>query len=523
MAIIKSLENGINSALPENYKEALNEAIREIKYRYDNSDEVVKADIELEIYRNISNCSLLETKIYLSSFMLYISTNDMWLDELITSLLTVSGNQNNWKVAYQIWQQLGSIMFTEPKYQTNHRKKMMAKIYRNIVDGMKRIFNLKLEMIPYEERNHDLVIFMTCQYLSIVHGPTKTILDRCSTVVRKLGKKVMIINSAELLNVTDNLPLYFMSYGSYADSLLNENEVCYEGIKIPFFQCEHNMPCVEGIIEVMDAIDRLRPEYIVLIGGDSLLCEMCSEIVPAISIGTVPSSVGNFCGQLQVVGKKISEDDLPIIEALGKDVNSIIEGRFTSSVPMKKTSVTRNELGLPEDDFLCIVVGARLNQEITDEFVQMMNNVNSEKVKFVFAGSFDEGYKHFSEKYEWFKQKASYIGFSDNMMGVYEQCQLYINPLRRGGGTSVIEAMYEGLPSVAFNYGDVALGCGADFFVQDYDDMARVIDKYATDNTFYEEQSQKARVRADEMLDTDKAFCMILDEANKRLNINTVY
>ncbi len=483
---------------------------------YNHSSKEEKGDMELKLMKNISTYTDFSAKMYMSSFMYELTKNDYWFDMMLDALSTVDKNYFSWEIMFQIRGQLVAKMFVNPSLQTTHRKVVISRIYKNIIEEMKENIGLKLQRIPVEERNQDLVVVMTCQFLSIEHGPTKTALDRCSTLIRKENKKVILINSGELLNIKNKLPVYSYRKGTYDDKLLELDFVEYQGITIPYYQCMHDMPNREGIIEVLNMIDELRPLYIIHIGGESPLCEYCNDIVPAISIGTVPSEVGCSMMELQVMGRALQERDMAIVEALGKTERNVIAGRFTSSVPMSKMPTSRKELGLPEDKFLCVVVGARLNYEVTDDFVKMMRSV-SDKVNFVFAGVFDDMYDYYSKEYVDFVDIAINLGFSNNMMGVYSVCDLYVNPIRQGGGTSVIEAMYEGLPAVTLNYGDVSLGCGEEFFVTDYNDMVKVIDRYTTDTEFYTEKSKRARDRAEEMLDSDTLFCEILRKIEERI------
>ncbi|MDR1059864.1 MAG: flavodoxin, partial [Clostridiales bacterium] len=97
-----------------------------------------------------------------------------------------------------------------------------------------------------------------------------------------------------------------------------------------------------------------------------------------------------------------------------------------------------------------------------------------------------------------------------DMLAVCEVCDLYVNPLRAGGGSSVAEAMFKGLPAVTLAHGDVAVGAGPDFCVESYEAMRAQIARYAADRGFYAEMSQKAKSRAAEIMDTDSALAEIV-------------
>ncbi len=505
--------------MQENYKSIIQDELAQIEYSYENGSESTKAALETDIKQRLQACEDINARLYLCSFLFKLTGHGQWLDAMIDILVSDMALSLSWEIRIQLFGQLSSILFNNAAYQTHERNIKLKKMYAGIEDSMINDIGVEESLIPVEERDRSFVLVITCQYLALEHGPTKTALDRCSTLIRKLHKKVMLINSGELLNVKNILPLCESVRGNYIDAYLQESMVEYQGLKIPFYQCEHDMPNKEGILEIANLVKQLKPLYMVVIGGDSLLADYLSRLVPSITIGTVPSQVSTTMGQLQVIGRTLKEEDYDELCALGKSEEDVVVGRFTSSVPMEKLPVTKQELGISPDWFVCAVVGARLNDEVTPEFVNMMLSVKDKRIKFAFIGKFDEGYERYANEYSDFRDRTINLGFTSNILGFLGQCDLYVNPKRRGGGTSVIEAMHEGLPVVAFDYGDVALGCGNEFFVADYEEMAEAVERYSLDADYYELKSKAARKRADEMLDTDKNFCDIIFTAEQRLGI----
>ena len=64
----------------------------------------------------------------------------------------------------------------------------------------------------------------------------------------------------------------------------------------------------------------------------------------------------------------------------------------------------------------------------------------------------------------------------------------------------------KGLPPVSLNEGDVSLGAGEDFCLQDYSEMVQRALRLKDDEEYYRAMSQKARERAAVMLDGASAF-----------------
>ena len=98
-----------------------------------------------------------------------------------------------------------------------------------------------------------------------------------------------------------------------------------------------------------------------------------------------------------------------------------------------------------------------------------------------------------------------------------ECCDLYVNPKRSGGGSSVSEALYQGIPAVTLPVGDVSVAAGADFWVPDYSTMKQLILRYATEKEFYDRMAVLARKRAEELIDSKTLFGKSICEIEKEL------
>ena len=98
-----------------------------------------------------------------------------------------------------------------------------------------------------------------------------------------------------------------------------------------------------------------------------------------------------------------------------------------------------------------------------------------------------------------------------------EICDLYINPIRLGGGFSVIEAFAKGVPGVYTKTGDVFVSGGPDFAVNDLSEMKEQIERYRKDDAFYREMSAKAKDRAKLMTSSESAIRDLNDAIEQRV------
>lgn len=331
-----------------------------------------------------------------------------------------------------------------------------------------------------------------------------------------MKKEVVLINTAEFGSFYNICPFYESMYGGYMQQYIDLQEVTWKDVTVPYIQCEDNMPNPEVIDVLLETVYSLKPEYIVMIGSDSIFGNLADEIIPVLSVGLSPSEMGNAMVSYQTMSRKLNDEDIRILHAMGKSEDSIIQSVFTSGLKVQTEYVTRAELGIAEKNFVMAVIGARLDVEVTDSFCDMLEDVLEEGMQVVFIGRFHQYYKINWKRYPKLKQYSKYLGFCQDILSRLECCDLYVNPIRSGGGTSGVEALYKGLPVVTTEYGDVATNVGEAFWVKDYEEMKLRIRQYRDDADYYHKQSQWALEKAKELLDTDGEFVKIISEMERR-------
>jgi glycosyltransferase involved in cell wall biosynthesis len=434
----------------------------------------------------------------------------------------------SWRQKYFLQFQITGQLFSAASLASRKSSELMWQIYHQILTDFKAELS---GLEPVCDRNQSLVIVCVQQFLDLNHGPTKTTLDRARILKSRLGMNVIIVNTAELYG-GEPVELFHCLDGSYISAYKDLEMIEYEGEHFPYIQFDKNMPNVSDAQEFIDFLKAHKPSYIVNIGGESLLADACAELVPVLNINTVPSGIARTEATMQVSGRKITPQDAELLRYVHKSEEDVMLGRFTSSLKKQEHQYTRQELGILEDGFVLAVVGARLTQEMTPEFIQMLDNVfvkaesqNQKphdnavtKIQVVIIGKMDH-YEAVCQQDAIFRCHSVNLGLQDDVLAVLEQCDVYVNPDRTGGGTSVIEAMYKGLPAVTLRRGDVALGAGDEFCVSDYEQMQQVLDNYRTDKVVYNRMSAKARERAEFMLDSDTAFTEIIQKFKEKCNI----
>ena len=364
-------------------------------------------------------------------------------------------------------------------------------------------------LIPKEERNSDFVLVLTSQILGMNHGPTKTLLDRCRILDEVLKKNVYIINTAECMSRNGNVRFFGRGTANYLTELCNEEWLEYKGRKYAFYQCPENMPSVPIIREILEVIKTEKPYFILTIGGNSIVSDICSNVIPTIAISLAPSDKTMTRGQFQAIGRKISDKEQKWMHKHNYSKEHMIESLFTSAFKEQTHKYTREELGVPKEGFVAVIIGDRLDWDIDEGCLQMLLKLMENGIYIAFVGLFTK-YDKIANKNEIFKQYGVNLGHQEDVLAVNECLDLYINPKRMGGGTSVAEALYKGLPVVTMNYGDGAVGAGEDFLVKDYDEMYQKVLRYVRDKAFYDLMSDKAKERAARLMDSEAEFVKIV-------------
>lgn len=454
-----------------------------------------------------------EAYIYLTSIIINITLE---AEELVTLEEYIMQNKKlDAGKKHFLFYQIKRLMFCNKSLKTEQTILLRWKLFQQVVQMYKMQIKTELKYIPWQERNHNFVLVITEQFLSMEHGPTKTALDRCRTLIRK-EKQVLLVNSAEFGQFYNDCLFYNGISGNYMRNYTDVQEIAWKDVKVPYVQCDNGMPDPEVLDMLLEMVYQLKPEYIVMIGGNSVFANLADNIVPVLAGGLSPSVMETTMVSYQTLTRKLDEQDIRLLHQMGKTEDSIIQSVFTSGLKEQTEHITREQLGIPREAFVLAVVGARLDVEITDDFCEMLESVLGEDIVVVFWGRYIKYSEISKEKYPKLKKYSYYLGFCSDILAHLECCDLYINPIRSGGGTSSVESLYKGVPVVTTEYGDVPTNVGEAFWVEDYKEMKNVIKRYYSDSEFYQKQSEYALQRVKRLLDTDGEFVKIISEMERR-------
>lgn len=376
--------------------------------------------------------------------------------------------------------------------------KMRDALYQRSYEEYCRILGDALAPIDKKERNKDRVVLFTIQYLKENHAPTKTVMERVKTLV-KMGKEVYLINTAEQYCIQGYIPTYAVYSGIVEHEYDSMEQMCIGETKVWFRQLSNDVPVLDNARAAIQYIREIKPYYMLSVGTGSMIADLCGNIIPCASMALAFSTLPHTMNRMKILGRTLRDEEKTA------DSGDIIESRFTFELKPQKEHYTRSQFDLPENQFLIVVVGIRLDYEVDAPLLEVLSAAGKAGCHIVFAGYFDT-YKQVCEKWEQMKAHSTFIGYCEDMQALMELCDLYVNPKRLGGGFSIIEAFEKGVPGVYLKNGDVYTSGGEEHAVNTFEEMQETILRYKEDKAFYEEMAQKGRKRAELMTDSVPAM-----------------
>lgn len=449
-------------------------------------------------------------KLTIYSIVMLLSKNAKYTNKFINVVISYKDIKE--ENLYFIWNQFKRMSLKKMITLDKTSDEMLNSIYDKCYNGLSDKWKEYLIKIPSEERNKDLVIIFTIQFLDKTHAPTRTVLERAKTL-RELGKKVIIVNTCEQYTMQGYLPMYQAGYGRILEKYNNIQTIKINDFNVQFLQL-HGEYSIQYKIKILaKLINELNPYYILSIGTGSMLADLCGNIVPCASMALAFSTLPKSKNRMKILGRKLCPEEEKLL------VNDdIIESKFTFELKEQQKKFTRYEFNFQENKFLLVVVGIRLQYEISSAFMEMLEKVCKNGCYVVFAGIMDN-YSDLMEKYSAVNANSSFIGYCDDILALMEICDLYINPERLGGGFSIIEAFAKGKPGVYLKKGDVYTAGGKEFAVNNFDEMEKQILRYKDNKSYYNKMAEVAKERAkimtsslEAMADIDSQICQRIEQ-----------
>ena len=180
-------------------------------------------------------------------------------------------------------------------------------------------------------------------------------------------------------------------------------------------------------------------------------------------------------------------------------------------------TLTRTELGIEPNAVVWITVGGRLEHEISGPWAERVANVfaNDPGITWLLVGGHGTLPAALTSLAG---PRLKVLGSRDDVGGLLQLSDIYVNPLRMGGGFSVAEAMAEGLPVVSFADSDGGDKLGA-YAVPDLEQYLLQLRCLSGGEALRQEVGHALRTRFKERLDLAQSKPSLVAALNKAVEL----
>ncbi|ADL53960.1 glycosyltransferase family 4 protein [Clostridium cellulovorans] len=378
----------------------------------------------------------------------------------------------------------------------NEEKLDLEYVYKAIFESVKAKVD-SLERIELEDRNRNIVVLMTNQFLGYQHSPTKVLLSIAKAIetIDDEVDEIHIFNTNELPNTIECLfegstPSAFLDntdeqlQGTYQDAQLSRCKIVYkQNGKGPFR--------IENLKDMTKTIYNLKPKYAISVGGTCLLADICNEFLDVYTF-SLSNDLPIANTKYLAVGGSVTE----VKEYKYNEKQNALEIPFLFEIVKEDKNYTypREQLGFAENQFIIAVVGNRLENEINHKFLDLCINLleSNQDAGIALVGKYNKELLEDKVPKE-ILDRFYLLGYKSDLLALLRSTNLYLNPIRQGGGLSAVAAMSISLPVISTSYGDVGKYLNRDFIIADYDEALTVITHMIDDKRFYEYKCRKMK------------------------------
>ncbi|RMF15118.1 MAG: glycosyltransferase [Alphaproteobacteria bacterium] len=395
----------------------------------------------------------------------------------------------------------------EPRLRRFHRARVMR---------WNRRINMKCRWLPPERRERRRLMLVSQQFVNAGHAPTRDLLDyaRC---LRELDFEVEIVISPEMPR---ELPMAFPEpfLANHVARLDGRRRISFEGAEFDCWQIEGAMPHAKGLSRFLRHVASRRPLVVIGIGGNGIAADLAGRITTTVTLPLAvrpPVSEATF---IATIGAEHVDGlgDTAMREELDLAPERFLAFRYAYRLPESGGEVPGERTRLPEDSLLGVIVGNRLDREISGDNLRLLLACleAAPRLHLVFVGPFDR-FEELAAGHPLLAERATALGFQRDVVAVLKRCHLYLNPARAGGGSSVAHALGCGLPVISFTQGDGAFAAGEAFTVATEDDYVARLTRWSTDATALAEARAQAARRWAEISDRRASMAGLMEELGK--------
>lgn len=350
----------------------------------------------------------------------------------------------------------------------------------------------KMQYIPINKRNKNKVIIAARSILAENHAPTM-ILCNIYNYLQKIGYDVIVLvgyMGGIQTELKDDVYYHAIDNNLIEGTQLLQSD--HFGLQVNICNIEFTLQSFNQELEMaVDYVRGVNPEFIIDIGGMNVIADVCSGFTTVCSfpcVGTpVHSAAQVVVRRFHCEGEKDKKynsylmDNQKVFELIIANELSVVSNM------QEQNAALRNKK--EKDKFILLIVGNRLDREVTDEFLNVLNQILEDEpdVYVEVIGECDKLKNKIKTSDK--SDRYIFIGYADNLQEAMADGDLFVNPPRTGGGTGASLALKNHTPIVTLGNCDVAIR-GEGFVCGELAQYPEIIKKYIHDAGFMKQQQE---------------------------------
>jgi hypothetical protein len=456
------------------------------------------------------------TQVLLLSFLFALTRNPAYAARLLRTVVDAKPEP---ALARFFYWQFDSIAFRMPDVFGIAEQVVLAKFYRRMVDEWRGRLRVDVPWMRVRARTRGNVVVAAVQMLGVGHAPTHQTLETCRTLQRDFGKRVLLVNTAEMPRAMP-LPWFGAFAANIEESLTGLTEVRHNGEVFAFRQYAGGTESDDDMTGCIRTVAAWKPEFVFTVGGPCVAADLCAGFTTVVTLpmgAGVPISAGTLFVALGAPDERQRRLRLAL-QVPDQRATSLPQCAF--DLPVRSAKLHRETLGIPRDAFVLVVAGNRLDDDVTAEFAAALAALleNVPRTFAVFVGPFPR-YGTLAAGRAALRDRTRAIGFQTDLLAVYEVGDAFLNPPRLGGGSSVAFALAMGLPVLTLAGGDAAPVAGAAFVFPSFDAIQAEVRRLTEDAAYRERKQGQARSRWNEISDRKRMMATLLGWIEPRLSL----
>lgn len=351
------------------------------------------------------------------------------------------------------------------------------------------------------------IAIISPQILNMRHSPTREAFNLALHLDTYFGCNTYIFNTNALTygNVMELIePLVFHSNDELKGAqAVGVDYMDFKQKDVRIISFDPEPMNTRKLANIIDALHQLNIDAVIAHGENLLVQEAVFGVWPSLFATT--GSVVPFAHSdaYFVPGHLYNQGHSQLSKEYGHH-NFMLESMIVTPEGKAESSPLKADFAIDPNHFVYIVVGTRLEIELTEEFIQVCQNLIDEFSDCViaFVGTRTLKLNKFFSSHNIQVKRVLNLGFQDDLAGVCAMADVFLNPYRNGGGTSSQTAILNGLPIVTLNFGHISAIVPEELRLpnwQSYSDFAK---KLKEKPEFYRKWQSKLETHFIEHLDT---------------------